>query len=95
MSRRHHMAAVAAVTGALALAAPAAQADTAAGPAPEGPVAGAWQEGAAAARAGWAAGAAAGLQGFQQGAAAGIAGWQAGAAALRGAYGAVWGGFVP
>jgi hypothetical protein len=80
MSRRHQMTAVAAVVGALAFAAPVAQADTAAAPAPQGPVAGAWQEGLTAARAGWATGAAAALQGFREGAAAGAAGWRAGAA---------------
>jgi hypothetical protein len=92
MSRRQKMAAVAAVTGALALTAPAAQADTTALPAAQGPVAGAWQEGMAAAQAGWAAGAAATIEGFRAGTAAGIAGWQAGAAALRDAFPQTFGG---
>jgi hypothetical protein len=81
MSRRHHLTAVAAVTGALAIAAPAAQADTAAVPAAQGPIATAWQEGAAAA-----------VQGWKEGAAAGLAGWQAGAVAMRDAYQQVWAG---
>jgi hypothetical protein len=71
------------VAGALAFAAPAANADAAT--TPQTP----WQEGAAAAIGGWQAGAAAAAGGLQAGAAATLAGWQAGAAALQGVFGPV------
>jgi hypothetical protein len=82
MFRRRHMTALAAVIGALAIAAPAAQADTATVQAPPSAVQNAWQEGAAAAIGGWQAGAAAAVAGWRAGAVAGLAGWQAGAAAV-------------
>jgi hypothetical protein len=71
-----------AVAGALAFAAPAANADAAT---PQTP----WQQGAAAAIGGWQAGAVAAAGGLQAGAAATLAGWQAGAAALQGVFGPV------
>jgi hypothetical protein len=86
MSRGHHLTALAAVIGALAIAAPAAQADTGAVSAPQSVsasqqgVQNPFLDGAAAIRAGWAAGAAAGIAGWQAGTAAGIAGMQAGMA---------------
>jgi hypothetical protein len=95
MTKRYRLAALAAVAGALAIAAPAAQA---ASPSPiltmpktpmaaQPPWTAAFQEGAAAAAAGWQAGAAAGIAGWQAGATAGLAGMQAGAAALHGVFG--------
>ena len=81
MSIRHRILAPLAVAGALAFAAPAANADAAT--TPQNP----WQQGTAAAVSGWQAGAVATVGGLQAGAAAALAGWQAGAAALHGAFG--------
>jgi hypothetical protein len=67
-------AALAAVVGALAIAAPSANAATTTNP---------YQEGANAAIAGWQAGANAAIGGWQAGANAAIGGWQAGEAAIQ------------
>lgn len=81
MSIRHRIVAPLAVVGALALAAPAAQADTGTRATTQS----AFQEGAAAAAAGWHAGAVAAAGGFQAGLDAALAGWQAGLTAILGA----------
>jgi hypothetical protein len=87
MFRRRHMTALAAVIGALAFLAPAAQADAAPAPPPAAWQT-AWQEGANAAVAGWQAGATAAIGGWQAGAVAARAGWLAGANAVLGVLGA-------